>query len=70
MRRQPVSSSNLRSVSYDPGMKVLKIEFHNGGIYRYFGVPAYAYSSLMTSASHGGYFHDHIKGIYRFVKVI
>jgi KTSC domain len=33
MERQPVSSSNLKSVGYDPRSRTLEIEFHNGGVY-------------------------------------
>jgi len=69
MMRQPVSSSNLRSVGYDPATRTLEIEFHSGGIYRYVGVPEAVYWGLMGAASKGSYFADFIKGIYRFVKI-
>jgi hypothetical protein len=69
MRRRPVSSSNLRSVGYDPETSTLEIEFHNGGTYQYFGVPTSAYRSLMGAGSHGGYFHSHIKDVYPDAKV-
>ena len=69
MHWQPVSSSNLRSVGYDPDTAILEIEFHNGGIYRYSNVPAQVHHGLMRAASHGQYFHQSIKGVYPYSKI-
>ena len=62
MKRQPVSSSNLRAVGYDPGASVLEIEFHSGGIYQYPQVPCAIWRALMAAPSKGKFFHAHIKG--------
>jgi len=64
MQRQPVKSSQIRSVGYDPAEHVLEIEFHSGGIYRYFGVPAEVHAALLRARSRGKYFEAHIKGAY------
>jgi hypothetical protein len=40
MIRQPVGSSNLRSVGYDPATRTLEIAFNIGAICQYDGVPA------------------------------
>lgn len=64
MIRQPVSSSDLHSVGYDPITMVLEIEFNSGGVYAYSGVPAAIHSSLMAAGSHGQYFHAFIKDRY------
>jgi hypothetical protein len=69
MRRQLVSSSNLRSVGYDDSTNILEIEFNSGGIYQYFNVPLAVYQGLMNAPSHGKYFHRHIKDTYRYAKV-
>lgn len=61
MERVSVSSSNLRSVGYDAATSTLEIEFHNGGLYRYTGVPATVHAGLMSASSHGSYFDAHIK---------
>lgn len=61
MERIYVSSSNLRSVGYDPNTQTLEIEFNNGGIYQYTGVPQGVYDGLMAAGSHGSYFDAHIK---------
>lgn len=49
MKRQSVSSSNLRSVGYDPETKTLEVEFQNGSVYQYFNVPPQVYKGLMTN---------------------
>lgn len=67
--RQRVNSSDLQSVGYDPNTGTLEIRFHSGGTYKYFGIPARVYSSLVGAASHGRYFHRCIKGAYRYSKV-
>ncbi|MGA7732907.1 MAG: KTSC domain-containing protein [Chloroflexia bacterium] len=61
MHRDPVSSSNLRSVGYDPVEKVLEIEFKENRVYQYYDVPEHVYKGLMTAASKGSYFDAHIK---------
>ncbi len=69
MQREPVTSSNLRSVGYDPQTSTLEIEFHHGGVYHYFAVPESRYAELLAAASKGSYFNDHIKDQYRYRKV-
>lgn len=69
MIRQPVSSSNLRSVGYDPTTRALEIEFNSGAIYRYDGVPANVHAGLMSASSHGSYFHENIKGRYPYRRI-
>lgn len=69
MIRQPVSSSNLHSVGYDPPTATLEIEFNSGGIYQYSGVPVHVYDSLMNSGSLGRYFSSYIRNVYPCVKI-
>lgn len=70
MERTSVSSSNLRSVGYDPDEETLEIEFHNGGVYQYFNVPHHRYDGLMSASSKGSYFDAYIKKAgYRYRKV-
>ncbi|EJG2168499.1 KTSC domain-containing protein [Citrobacter freundii] len=69
MIRQPVSSSNLQSVGYDPATNVLEIAFHGGGIYQYSGVPSTVHLGLLSAGSKGVYFHQHIKNVYGYRKV-
>ena len=69
MRRQPVTSSNLASVGYDPATQTLEIEFHHGGVYQYFDVPQSIYDGLMGPGSKGQFFAANIKGVYRYARV-
>jgi KTSC domain len=69
MNRQPVTSSNLRSVGYDSTSQVLEIEFHDGGIYQYFDVPSSVHASLLNAGSKGSYFQTFIKDRYRYRKI-
>ena len=70
MQRTPVSSSNLRSVGYDPETSTLEVEFMHGGVYSYSNVPASEYNGLMSASSHGSYFNANIrKGSYSYRKV-
>lgn len=69
MERVRVSSSNLKSVGYDPFSAFLEIEFHNGGVYLYSGVPERVYDQFMAASSKGTYFNDYIKGVYNYRKV-
>ena len=66
MHRDAVSSSNLRSVGYDPTEETLEIEFHSGGIYQYYNVPERIYTELLSASSKGSYFATHIKDVYRY----
>lgn len=69
MRMVPVSSSNLESVGYDPDTRILRIQFHSGGLYEYYNVPRYIHAGLMSAASHGEYFHEYIRDVYSYRKL-
>ena len=68
MIRQSVSSSNLRSVGYDSDQLILEIEFHESGVYQYFGVPERVFKGLMSAQSIGSFFNQDIKDNYRYTK--
>ncbi len=38
MDRTSVTSSNIRSIGYDPRSKILEVEFTSGDIYQYFNI--------------------------------
>ena len=69
MQRQPVSSSNIASIGYDPASEVLEIEFLNNSIYQYFNVPSSIFGQLMAASSHGTYLSANIKGRYQYVRL-
>ncbi|MEK0448884.1 MAG: hypothetical protein RL088_1152 [Verrucomicrobiota bacterium] len=69
IERVPVDSSNLKSVGFDEKSRVLEIQFHHGGIYRYHDVPAETHAALMKAESKGRYFQTNIRNKFRFEKV-
>lgn len=69
MKRVPVTSSNIASVGYDANTNTLEIEFNSGHIYQYFDVPNSIYDDLVSASSVGQYFHQTIKGIYRYARI-
>jgi hypothetical protein len=55
MDRQPVKSTNVKSVGYDAEKNVLEVEFKSGGVYQYADVPPIMYSNLLAAPSIGAY---------------
>lgn len=64
--RIPVSSTNLRSVGYDPEELLLEVEFLDGAVYQYFSVPTAVYQDLMAAGSKGSFFAEHVRNRYRY----
>jgi KTSC domain len=67
MRRVPVGSTSLDSVGYED--EVLEVRFNNGGVYRYFGVPARVHRELLRAESKGRFFNRVIRDGYRSVQL-
>lgn len=62
MTRQPVISSNIKSVGHDPETNTLEVEFKDGGVYSFGNVDSDKHQSMMSAQSVGSHFHKHIKG--------
>ncbi|NRS51954.1 KTSC domain-containing protein [Brevibacillus sp. HB2.2] len=69
MHYQPVNSSNLRAVAYDPSTQLLGIRFKGNTEYHYYGVPQSIYLGLMNASSHGSYHAAYIKDVYQYRRV-
>jgi len=70
MKRVPVDSSSVAGVGYDSGTATLEIEFRNGGVYRYFGVPERHFRALTEQAdSVGRHVNLHIRDCYEYERV-
>jgi KTSC domain len=67
--RVEVESSSVSSVGYDAELSVLELEFRNGGVYRYFAVPASVHEALMRSESKGAFLSRQVRDAYPFVRV-
>jgi hypothetical protein len=67
MTRQPVESTSIATMGYDPSQAVLEIEFRKSrNVYRYYSVPETEFRALLDSNSKGSYFNAHIqKADYR-----
>jgi hypothetical protein len=61
MKRQPVISSNINEVGYDPVKQVLEVQFRSGAVYRYARVPPDAFHEFMRAGSIGSHFAKFIK---------
>jgi DNA helicase HerA-like ATPase len=69
MQREPVASSTVASVGYEPETMTLEVEFVNGTIYQYFDVPEGECAGLLAAGSVGKYLSSNIKGRYRYARI-
>ncbi|MDD5091269.1 MAG: KTSC domain-containing protein [Candidatus Wallbacteria bacterium] len=70
MIRKNVKSSQMKSVGYDTGNKVLEIEMTDGAIVQYYDVPKREFENLVKADSIGKFYHRFIKGKYQYQQVI
>lgn len=61
MDRQVVRSATIHSIGYDAAASTLEIEFLNGRVYQYFGVPQHIADGLLTAASPTTYLNQFVK---------
>ncbi|MDD5523678.1 MAG: KTSC domain-containing protein [Smithella sp.] len=64
-----VKSSNIAAIGYEPDDMVLTVQFKNGGIFAYQGVPAQEVVNLHGAESVGKYLHSKIKPNFQCSKV-
>jgi hypothetical protein len=69
MIREPVASTNLVSIGYDPQAETLEVEFSNGSIYQYYNVGGALYDQLIQASSKGQFLNTYIKNAYPFSRV-
>lgn len=65
----PVSSSNIAAVGYDAANQMVFVQFLNGSIYAYKGVPEHEFEGLKTASSVGSYLNRNYKNIYPYERV-
>jgi hypothetical protein len=61
MHREPVTSSQIKSIGYDPQTKQMEVEFKSGGVYQYENISAKDHEDLMAAESVGSHFYKNIK---------
>jgi hypothetical protein len=69
MERTYVDSSNLESVGYDSNSNILEVEFKNGTLYQYTGVPEHIFPELIAASSVGVYFNENIRNNYDYQRI-
>lgn len=69
MERTPITSTNIRAVGYDEDSQTLEVEFNDGSVYQYAGVPIGEHEGLMNADSKGKYHNANIKKRYSYVKL-
>ena len=69
MRRDFVSSSNIREIGYDPNSQTLEVEFTNSFVYQYYNVPQQVFDALMAASSKGQFLNSQIKNMYPYSRV-
>jgi len=65
----PLDSSSLQAVGYSAEAGTMEIAFHNGSIYRYFGVPPHVHQALLRAISKGRYFNAAIRSSFGFERL-
>lgn len=69
MHRDPVTSSSLNSVGYDPKRQILEVEFVNGDVYQYFDVPRQTYEEFLQAESMAQFMNWRIKERHRYKRL-
>jgi hypothetical protein len=57
-----IESSTLTMIAYDSDHQVLWLQFRDGNIYSYCGIPPEIYDALLSAPSKGRYFNSKIRG--------
>lgn len=67
--RAPVRSSNVASLGYDAGARVLEVEFRSGDVYRYLEVSPETHAELARADSAGSFIARSIRPKHAVVRV-
>ena len=62
-------SSVLAAAAYDGEQSMLQLDFRSGSLYRYFDVDCRIWEALLAAESKGTFFHQAIRGHFRFVRL-
>jgi hypothetical protein len=64
-----ITSSNLKTATYNTEEKTLMVEFNNGAIYEYNEVPWEIFTKFRMAESQGKFFNTSISKTYKYQKV-
>ena len=65
----PVVSSNVEAIGYDPDNRKLHVRFHSGTTYVYLDVAERVFHEFMEADSKGKYLNANVKGQYQYAKL-
>jgi hypothetical protein len=68
--RKSVDSEAVNSIGYDGQHQTLEVEFREGRVYKYLGVPERTYRELMRADSIGRFVATKIKPKFKFSPVV
>jgi hypothetical protein len=66
----PVTSSNIKTLHYNPKLSVLIVEFNSGSIYSYSNVENHIFNNFNNAISAGKYFNSTIKPHYNYTRLV
>lgn len=69
MKLQPVQSSNVQAIGYDPAKHVMHVQFRGGATYAHEGVSPDQHQAFMDSPSKGKHYHATFKDKFGVKKV-
>ena len=69
MPREPVTSSAIAAIGYDPQFQGLEVELKTGSLYLYREVPAHIHRAFLAALSKGSFYNAWIRDAYPFVRV-
>lgn len=59
-----VNSSAFIKVAYDQQRTILQVEFRDGSVWQYLGVPFQTYQDLLRADSKGAYLNRHVRNLF------
>jgi hypothetical protein len=62
-------SSNIAGFGYNESIRILTVEFKNGGRYEYFDVSMDVFNAMKAASSKGQFLAQSIKGQFRYARV-
>jgi hypothetical protein len=69
MTREPVTSSVIAAIGYDPQFQWLEVELKSGALHLYREVPAHVHQAFMAALSKGSFYNQRIRDEYLLVRV-